>query len=165
MEITLNLVAEIDPIAIYAALVATAILIWDVVKWLRSGPRIEVRANSNMIFFGDPDPHREGKTYIFVKVANVGYSPTTITNFGGKYFLNHWNKLRKKPDKMFIVAVPQAAQHLPLPHVLKVGEEWSGIIEQTPEVEQMAKNGLLYAEVYQSVKSGPIRARVIIRDP
>lgn len=165
MEITLNIVAQLDPIAVYAALVATAILIWDVVKWLRSGPRIRVRANPNMIFFNVPDPLREGKTFIFVTVANVGSSPTTITNFGGTYFRNRWDQLRRKPDKQFVVAVPQAAQHLPLPHVLKVGEEWSGIIEQTAEIDQMAKNGLLYAAIFQSGKSRPARVRIIIPDP
>ena len=81
MEITLNIVGEIDPVAIYAALVATTILIWDVVKWLRSGSRLKVRASPNMIFFNDPDPRRHGKTYIYVTVINVGFSPTTITNF------------------------------------------------------------------------------------
>ena len=165
MEITLNIVGEIDPVAIYAALVATTILIWDVVKWLRSGSRVKVRASPNMIFFNDPDPRRDGKTYIYVTISNVGSSPTTITNFCGEHFRNRWDQLRKKPDKLFVVTVPQAAQHLPLPHVLKVGEEWSGIIEQTPEIDQWAKNGLLYAAIYQSVKSRPVSVRIIIPDP
>ena len=165
MEITLNIVGEIDPVAIYAALVATTILIWDVVKWLRSGPRIKVRANSNMKILNDPDPSRHGKTYIFVIVANVGFSPTTITNFGGSHFRNRWDQLRRKPDKQFYITSPEVAQHLPLPHVLKVGEEWSGMIDQTPEFDQMAKNGLLYADVYQSVKSRPVSVRIIIPNP
>ena len=164
MEITLNLVAEIDPVAIYAALVATTILIWDVVKWFRSGPRIKVRLNSNMILVGDPDPSRHGKTFISVMVTNVGSSPTTITNLCGAHFRNRWDQLRKKSDKQFVVIAPQAAQHLPLPHVLKVGEEWRGLIEQTPKIVQMAKEGLLYAAVYQSVKSRSVSVRIIIPD-
>ena len=164
MEITLNIVGEIDPVAIYAALVATTILIWDVVKWLRSGPRLKVRANSNMIILNDPDPRRHGKTFISVMVTNVGSSPTTITNLGGVYFRNRWDQLRRKPDKQFVVTSPEAAKHLPLPHVLRVGEEWSGLIDQTPEFVQMAKNGLLYATVSQSVKSRPVNVRIIIPD-
>ncbi len=82
----------------------------------------------------------------------------------GAHFRNRWAQLRRKPDKAFVVAVPQAVQHLPLPHVLKVGEEWSGIIEQTPEIDQMAKNGLLYVAIYQSVKSRPVSVRIIISD-
>lgn len=164
MEITLNFVAEIDPVAIYAALVATTILIWDVVKWLRSGPRIKVRMNPNMKIINDPDPRRTGKTFIYVIVTNVGFSPTTITNFGGVHFRNRWDQLRRKPDKQFYITSPEAAQHLPLPHVLKVGEEWSGLIGQTPEIVQMAKNGLLYAVVFQSVKRRPVSVRIIIPD-
>ena len=164
MEITLNISDDLDPIAVYAALVATAVLIFNVVKWLRSGPRLMIRANPNTMFFNDPDPQREGKTFIFVKVANVGSTPTTITAFGLAHFRNRWDQLLKKPDKLFAIVVPQAAQHLPLPHVLKVGEEWLGIIEQTPEIDQLAKNGLLYADISQSVTSSPARARITIPD-
>ena len=120
----LNIVGEIDPVAIYAALVATAILIWDVVKWLRSGPRLKVRASSNMIVLNDPDPSRHGKTFISVVVTNMGHSPTTITNLGLVLFRNRWDQLRRNPDKQFVVTGPEAAQHLPLPHVLNVGEQW-----------------------------------------
>ena len=79
MEWMFRFDVEADPVAIYAAIVATAILIWDVAKWLRSGPRIKLRALPNMKMFNDPDPRRKGKTYVIVNVTNSGSSPTTIT--------------------------------------------------------------------------------------
>ena len=51
MEITLQLIDKVDPIAIYAAIVATTLLIWDIVKWRRSGPRLRLRVMPNMETF------------------------------------------------------------------------------------------------------------------
>lgn len=45
-----------------------------------------------------------------------------------------------------------------------VGEEWTGHIEQKPEVIEMAKNGLVYADLYHSVRDKPARTRITIQD-
>ena len=164
MELVLHIVDKLDPIAIYAAAVATAILIWDVAKWLRSGPRVKLRALPSMETFNDPDPQRKGKTYILVVVTNIGSSPTTITHLAIAYYKNQWDRVRRKTKKQGIIIIGQASPHLPLPHVLRVGEEWSGMIEQNPELVQMAKNGVLYADVYHSVNNRPARVRIIIPD-
>ncbi|MCH7888872.1 MAG: hypothetical protein IIA00_06295 [Proteobacteria bacterium] len=163
MELTFQIVDKIDPVAFYAAIVATAILIWDVVKWLRSGARVQLRVSSDMKTFNDPDPRRKGKTYIIGVVTNTGSSPTTITHLATAYYKNRWDQLRRKFSFRGIIIIAQAANHLPLPHVLKVGEEWSGMIEQDDEVVRMAKNGVLHAEVYHSVGKRPARARIVIR--
>ena len=163
MDFTFQIVGNIDPIAFYAAIVATAILIWDVVKWLRSGARVQLRVSSGMKTFNDPDPRRKGKTYVIVITTNTGSSPTTITHLAVSHFKNRWDQLRRKFSFRGIVIIAQAANHLPLPHVLKVGEEWSGMIEQDDELVRMAKNGVLHAEVYHSVGKRPARARIIIK--
>ena len=162
MEITLNIVGEIDPVAIYAALVATTILIWDVVKWLRSGPRLKTRANSGMQILNDPQRH--GKTYISVKAANVGSSPTTITNLALAYYKNSWDRLRRKPANNFVAISPEITPAHALPHILQVGEEWTGLIEQDAKLAEMAKNGLLYADIHHAVGDRPARSRITIQD-
>ena len=164
MEITLNLVAEIDPVAIYAALVATTILIWDVVKWLRSGPRLRTRASSGMIIVGDPDPRRHGKTFVSVIATNAGSSPTTITTLSMAHYKNPWDRFRRKPQSQFVVTMPETSPDQGLPRMLHVGEQWTGLIEQTSEVVEMAKNGLLYADIHHSVWDKPARARITIRN-
>ena len=164
MELILNIEGKLDLIAIYAAVVATAILIWDVAKWLRTGPRIKLRASANMEMLNDPDPRRVGKTYILVVVTNVGSSPTTVTHLAVAFYKNQWDRVRRRPKEQGVIMIAQATPHLPLPHVLRVGEEWSGMIEQDLKIVQWTKNGVLYAEVYDSVHKRPARVRIIIPD-
>jgi hypothetical protein len=42
MEVSFTLADELDPIAIYAALVASVVLIWDIIKWAREGPKLKL---------------------------------------------------------------------------------------------------------------------------
>ena len=162
MEWIFRFAVEANPVAIYAAIVATAILIWDITKWLRSGPRIKLHALPNMKTINDPDPRREGKTYVIVNVTNCGSSPTTITHLTLAHFKSQWDRMRRKFEMRAVVIIAQAAPHLPLPHVLKPGEDWSGMIAQNDELVQMATNGVLYAEVIDSVNKRPARIRITI---
>lgn len=166
MELIFHYKAEVDPVAIYvaiyAAIVATAILIWDIAKWLRSGPRIKLRTMPNMEWFNATGQIRKGETYVIVMVTNVGSSPTTITHLTLAYFKNHMDRLRQKFEMRAVIMIAQAASHLPLPQVLKPGEDWSGMILQNDELVQMAVNGVLYAEVIDSVNKRPTRVRITI---
>jgi hypothetical protein len=38
--------AEADFVAVYAAIVATIVLIWDVVKWYKEGPKLVVTVSA-----------------------------------------------------------------------------------------------------------------------
>lgn len=79
MEITLHLFDKIDPVAIYAAIVATTVLVWDVIKWLRDGPRLHGSAGANMSIYDGS--RRDDDLYFTLDVSNTGSKPTTITNF------------------------------------------------------------------------------------
>ena len=164
MELSFQFADTIDPVAIYAAIVATTILVWDVAKWVRSGAKLKVRTSSGMTMLNSPDVRHKGMTYVLVGVTNIGSSATTVTHLAVAHYKNHWAGIRGKADMRAIVVIAQAAPHLPLPHKLNSGEEWSGIIHQNDELLQMATDGLLYAEVSHSVDEKPVRSRIIIRD-
>jgi len=49
LEISFQIVEEIDLIAVYAAVVATFVLAWDIVKWLRSGPCLRMKGGADTL--------------------------------------------------------------------------------------------------------------------
>ena len=52
MQFTFTLADKIDPVAVYAALVATMVFAWNVYVWRNSGPRLNVTATMNMLVIG-----------------------------------------------------------------------------------------------------------------
>lgn len=145
-------------IAAYAAVVSTFVLGWDAYKWLASGPKIDMSASLNMMLIGgtEPDP----KTYVSITAYNVGDRPTTITNLGGMHFDSWWNAYitKRKAKKSFIVNQPSQAQ--PIPYRFDVGNQWMGLMEQTDDILQMAKNGYLFLTLYTAQSGHGHRVRV-----
>jgi hypothetical protein len=145
-------------IAAYAALVSTFVLGWDAYKWLASGPRIDLSASMNMkqVGGGAVDP----RTYISVTAYNVGDQPTTITNLGGLFFKSWWGAhfRRRKIDFAFVVPYPQPAQ--PLPYRFEIGARWLGLMEQTGDMEAMARDGYLFMVLYTAHGGRGTRVRV-----
>ena len=76
-----------DFIAIYAALVATFIATWDIVKWATSGARLKLRTQYDMVLAGHPT--RQG-TFIIASVINQGALPATLTNLAGVTYGNRF---------------------------------------------------------------------------
>ena len=103
-------------------------------------------------------------TYAEITFTDLGSSPTTITNLTMVHYKSLWDRLRRKPDSQFVVTSPEATSAYTIPRMLHVGEEWRGLIEQNSEVAEMAKNGMLYADVHHSVRNRPARSRITIRD-
>jgi len=144
----------------WGATIATLVLAWDIYKWKRSGPIVNVSASPNMETFGGVPNSLNNKTFVVVEVTNTGSKKTTLTHLVGFYYKSLFHKLRKKQEKSFIVANPALSG--PLPHVLESGERWLGAIEQNKELEEMSRNGYLFVGVYHSFGRKPILKRVII---
>ena len=145
-------------VAIYAAAVATLVLIWDIYKWKISGPRIVFSMRSNMCIINDsraPD----NDTFIDATTVNKGTLPTTITNLGIIHYANWRHRLIRRSSYRGIV-VNTALQ--PLPYILQPGTRWSGLIKQTAKVEDQARNGILICELCLSHKKKPVKARIRI---
>ncbi|MCC8996064.1 MAG: hypothetical protein LM517_03185 [Nitrosomonas sp.] len=149
-------------IAAYAAVVSTFVLGWDAYKWLASGPRIDLSASTGMQIVGAAV--RDPKTYVSVTAWNVGDQPTTITNLGGMYFGSWWRAylIRRMPSKAFIITDPSQSQRIP--YRFEVGDQWLGLVDQTDEIEQMAKDGYLFLILYTAGAGHGHRVRVKVSE-
>lgn len=110
-------------IAVYAAVVATLVLFWDIFKWKRSGPRILLEVSPNMNIHGD---HRipEDVQHISIRAINKGDGPTSITHLGFYRYKNWIQRLFGKPDAQYTVADTGFSS---LPYRLDPGTTWDGI--------------------------------------
>ena len=133
-------------IAIYGAVVSTLVLIWDIYKWKNKGPKIIGRIMSDMI--GLNSPEYKDKKLTLVNVTNTGDNPTTITHLSLKFYKSKIKKLFKKSTQTMLIGTPSISY--PIPHVLKPGLEWQGIIIQNDDFEKMSKQGILVCSVHFS---------------
>lgn len=138
-------------IAWWGAILATAVFVWDVYKWRKSGrPRLVITANGNLIEASRGLNPPIKTTYISVKVTNVGDKATTLQLITFRFYKTSPRKWRKeKADKRGLFQSP-ISPSAPLPHKLDVGEVWSGMFLQTEEIEQMSKDGYFYFEAEDS---------------
>lgn len=144
----------------WGAIIATLVFVWDVYKWNRSGPLINVSASPNMETFGDISDSLDDEIYIVVEVTNTGDRKTTITHLVIYYYKSMLRRFLKKTDKNFIVPNPALSHHMP--YVLEPGERWLGGIKQSQRHEEMSRNGYLYFGVYHSSGKKPALQRVVI---
>ncbi len=147
MELTFDLADEIDPVAIYAAIVATFVLVWDAIKWWSRGPRLQGWARPNMIFAGGRGFERDTK-YVIFDVANTGSTPTTITTIGLLGYDGWWSWLLNKSTKAAVVMHP--GDVYPLPYVLKVGEKFMSQCQQTQDLIEWSHTERVYGVIYHT---------------
>jgi len=153
MNITLT---TIEIVAWWGAIVSTSVFSWDIYKWVSSGPKVRINVRPNMKTYGMPG--KEGLTYVTVEAVNIGDRPTTLTVIGLMYYKNLFEKLRHKHKEAFIAPHPVLTQ--PLPHVLEPGRMWTGAIIQNEKLEQMAREGILMCQVYDSWHTKAFEKRI-----
>lgn len=134
-------------------------LIWDIYKWLHSGPAINVTASPDMQFIGASHNIDKNKKFISVEVTNTGERKTTITHIVGFYYSSLLSKLLNKKTKSFIV-IPSFGSTIPFS--IESGGRWLDGIEQTSEIEEMSRDGYLYCGIYHSSSKKPVIQRVVI---
>jgi hypothetical protein len=151
-----------DIAAWIGAVTGTLVLIWDVYKWLETGPKIKVSVAPNMVAYGSAVAVLGNKANIMVEVTNTGDGKTTITHLVGLFYRSRLRKwLRRKPDRTMIVLNPGSGQ---LPHVIHPGERWIGAMDQSDALIKMSNEGALYVGVLHSTQKPPVLARVFIRE-
>ena len=151
-----------DIAAWIGAVTGTLVLIWDVYKWLQTGPKVKVSVAPNMVAYGSAVAVLGNKANIMVEVTNTGDGKTTITHLVGFFSRSRLRKwLRRKPDRTMVVPDPGAGQ---LPHVIHPGERWIGAMDQSADLIKMSNEGALYVGVLHSTQKRPVLARVIIRE-
>ena len=117
MQFTFTLADKIDPVAVYAALVATMVFAWNVYVWRNSGPRLNVTATMNMLVIGG-GADEEKKSFLIVRGTNVGSKKTTITNVVILSYDNIWQRFRNKPT--WSAVFNNQGGDYPIPYVLNV---------------------------------------------
>ena len=140
-----------DIVAWWGAVTGSAVLLWDVYKWKRSGPRLSVSVSSgmNIVGFIGIDSH---DLFVTVKVVNVGDRATTLTGLGLLVFRSRLERLLHKHHRSGVVMNPAIGK---LPEVLNPGEVWNGAIVQD-EVNRYMADGRAYCAVYYSTKKRPV---------
>lgn len=162
MDLDFSASGTIDPVAGYAAVVATIVALLEIVRWWRSGAQPRVTATPDMIFVPAPSGMTAGASFIFVKVRNVGDTPTTLATLGIYQYLSRWNRWRRKVNKAGVVPDPARHTGAQLPFVLRPGEQWTGAIEQDALIMGLASTGLLYVSVGHSMAKRELQVRVMI---
>jgi hypothetical protein len=117
-------------VAWWGALVATLVLLWDIMKWHQSGARLRKRISLNVHYDDGKIISKqiikdglEGITYeeyCHVELVNIGNMPTTVMNISASH--------KKKKDGFKLGSMQQAfTEHFgkKLPHVISPGEVWS----------------------------------------
>ena len=116
-------------VAWWGAIVATLVLAWDVIKWLRTGPKIrgsvtlDVTYGDGELLSTESTPHgrvSKYQDYCNIEVVNTGSQPTTILDISATH--------KKHKDGFKFGATGIAfKEHFgkTLPHVLGPGEVWS----------------------------------------
>ena len=158
MLLTFSFADKIDPVAVYAAIVATCVLIWDVIKWLKSGPRLFGKAKAGMRLVGGPGDDDQS-SYIVFTIYNRGAAPLTLTNLGIVAFSSWWHRLRRRPEHTFIVKTGRHVGHS-VPHVLKPGEQFMTLARQNEQLEALSRSHLTYGAVYHTHSERELLVRI-----
>jgi hypothetical protein len=147
-------------VATYAAIVASAVLAWDVIKWKSTGARIRISVSKNMVLVGGGV--RDTSKYILLTATNYGTQPTTITHMHMEWHPSLRARLQGKKRRHFVVASPNKTGQ-PIPYVLAAGTEWMGMTKQDSNVEELSRTGRLLIGINHSVAKKGLSRRVIIR--
>lgn len=151
---------NLGPLAIYAAVVATSVAVWDVYKWWRSERvRLTGLVTSNMITIGGATPATQGKSYTMLRVQNRGSVSCVVQIVQLSHCMTRLELLRRKPS--FIAFVNHTGHFGPdVPYRLEPGAEFISGVLQTDELVEMSNSGWLYMGISHTISSSPYWRRV-----
>ncbi|MDF1821045.1 MAG: hypothetical protein P1U64_05720 [Alcanivoracaceae bacterium] len=116
-------------VAWWGAIVATLVLLWDVVKWLKFGPKIKKRVALNTGYFDGAVVSKEKiengevttrEVYCHVELVNVGTAPTTVMGISATH-----KPIKGKAQIGAACQAFEAHYGKHLPQVIAPGEVWS----------------------------------------
>lgn len=145
-----------DPIAVYAAVVATGALFLEVRRWFENGPRIRLHVAHDMRFINDGALGED--VFLMLTVTNTGTQATTLTHLLLEDYGSVLSKLRGKPNWNAIVPYPNQDMSMPnLPSKLEPGDQWQGMVSMRPETEipKRREGGQLHIGIQCSHRSKP----------
>ena len=152
-------------LALYAALVATGVLIIQIRQWIENRPRVFLKISPDMALSNNilgPDK------IILVTATNRGSETTTVKNIFVIWYENRLGKLFQRKGEGGVIInteIPNSKAGV-LPYVLKPGSEWTGMIDQTQMIDQthgletIIANKCVYVAIYCSHRDKPIMKRL-----
>jgi hypothetical protein len=155
----ITLLAELsasDWAAWWGAIAGTVVLVWDIIKHTRSGPRVKVRGLAGMQ--AGPGVIPKGP-YILITVVNIGAAPVTLTHIGLVHYKSRLGKVFNRPSEK-ILLMPREPFQGPLPSMLNIGSTYSSMIEHNKEINAWLKRGYLFAFCSNESTLGETRARI-----
>lgn len=123
-------------LALYAALVATGVLIIQIRQWIENRPRVFLKISPDMVLSNNilgPDK------IILVTATNRGSETTTVKNIFVIWYENWLGKLFQRKGEGGVIInteIPNSKAGV-LPYVLKSGSEWTGMIDQTQMIDKL----------------------------
>ena len=158
MYLNFSIGGSIDIVALYAAILSTAIAIWEWIKW-QSRHTVSLSCHPNMEFY----PSDNEQAYVIATVVNKGVTQIIVTHF----FLYFWKNridyvLKRNKRIMHINGTIPGTFYGTVPSPLQPGEIWRGQCIQNTELERMAREGFLYMGICHSMSSKEILKRVRI---
>lgn len=152
----------------YAATVSTTVFLWDIVKWLRNGPRLRINTECNVAYPDGKviekrqlDSGVEAATladYCHIEILNIGGQPTTLIDI----------QVKNEPSAngaQISYSGPAFHTHCGskgLPTLLGPGEMWSGRIEMSC-IDAIAEHGRPVLHVRSSRRPKPIEVALEIK--
>jgi hypothetical protein len=131
----------------WGAIVATMVLVWDIIKWRSRGPRIKANITQ------DPDGY--GAEFL-VFVTNTGDLPATIESVKFRCLVRRALVLRRDVDLNHSFSLSGNNGFPPLP--LQPGEPWEVSISPSRKLPQFPSGRLIpVVEVLESHRKGPHR--------
>jgi hypothetical protein len=161
MNVTVNISGLSELAAWWGAVVATAVFVWDLYKWAKSGPRLVITTQTDMRMINVPNWDAD-KIYTTVRIFNRGDAPTTITSLGYFYYDSLFGWLRDRSKTKAVIG--SAGLSHQLPHRLHPNDFWDGGIEQDEELEEQLRRGRMVLVVFHSGSKHPVKWR-LKRDP
>ncbi len=128
-------------------------LLLNFVKWVRSGTRLAISSNSNMVPLDHPTPDFPAEPHLVVWVRNVGDAPTTVTTFGLEYYRNRWLQLIRRGGKQGILLTAGES----LPKVLRPGEQWSTVVKRGSPVDEAGRTVCSFVRCTTRMSRKPAR--------
>lgn len=145
--------SDLDPIAVYAAVVSTSGVVFSFVQWFRTGPRLTGGAAANMKVMPDPTE----RTYLNVTIYNRGTRRTKVTTIALKTYPSRWAKIRRKADWAAVIPLPL---HVTLPALLEPGDYLIAGMPQENEIVEKSRKSILVVEAYYTDHERPLEMRV-----
>lgn len=145
--------AATDIAAWLGAIAGSLALLLEYIKWLRSGARLTVSANPNMLPL-ESTRNRSAEPHMVVWVRNTGDAPTTLTAIAFEHYPNHFWRMMRRRSTAGIILRPDPE---PLPKVLAPGEQWTTVVRPAPQIDAARSVGVLVGSIWHSMTPKPTR--------